>query len=50
MKYLNYVPQLIFHDTSMEVIELLREMDAKPIVVAVLMDIKVADTFANVPI
>lgn len=36
--------------TSMEVIELLREMDAKPLVVAVLMDKKGEDTISNVPI
>jgi orotate phosphoribosyltransferase len=36
--------------TSMEVIELLREMGAKPIVVVVLMDKKGVDTIYNVPI
>jgi orotate phosphoribosyltransferase len=36
--------------TSMELIELLREMDAKPRVVVVLMDKKGEDTFSNVPI
>ncbi|KKG10740.1 orotate phosphoribosyltransferase-like protein [Methanosarcina sp. 2.H.A.1B.4] len=36
--------------TSMEVIEQLREMDAKPRVVAVLVDKKGADTISNVPI
>jgi orotate phosphoribosyltransferase len=36
--------------TSMEVIELLREMDAKPQVIVVLMDKKGEDTISNVPI
>jgi orotate phosphoribosyltransferase len=36
--------------TSMELIELLREMDAKPMVVVVLMDKKGEDTISNVPI
>ncbi len=36
--------------TTMEVIEQLREMDAKPRVVVVLVDKKGADTIANVPI
>jgi len=36
--------------TSMELIELLREMDAKPRVVVVLVDKKGEDTIANVPI
>ncbi|MGB9927949.1 MAG: orotate phosphoribosyltransferase-like protein [Methanosarcina sp.] len=36
--------------TTMEVIEQLREMDAKPRAVAVLVDKKGADTIANVPI
>lgn len=36
--------------TTMEVIEQLREMGAKPIVVVVLVDKKGADTIANVPI
>lgn len=36
--------------TSIEVIEQLREMDAKPRVVAVLVDKKGADTISNVPI
>ena len=36
--------------TSMEVIEQLREMDAKPRVIAVLVDKKGADTISNVPI
>ena len=34
----------------MELIELLREMDAKPRVVVVLVDKKGADTIANVPV
>jgi orotate phosphoribosyltransferase len=36
--------------TTMEVIEQLREMDAKPRAVVVLVDKKGADTIANVPI
>ena len=36
--------------TSMEVIQQLREMDAKPRVIAVLVDKKGADTISNVPI
>ncbi len=36
--------------TTMEAIEQLREMDAKPRVVVVLVDKKGADTIANVPV